>query len=392
MGVYKSVLNPYTQSLAYAKGHGEEESYRTSAKLNTQCAEEIGNELFSNSDFLTYGRNVYCDKAFAALAEKYSPERIELVLSSYISFHGDERFDKENTEHADHLVNSMPISMCSQLESLNIKMHNTILNIFANIVFPFCDHLREFVSLAQNDAFNSWKVREAHENGSYDFEQAVRESLEETIQRYINDPLEYSKEMLDTAHFLENREAAFSSVLEKLVITVDEMRTESERAKQLAHDNGMAFYDGFYDSESEPNPYTYDGNMSFEDIALMNRQMAAEERLSMTINRDFGSGEQEITLTPDEMRKAFYIVKEAFVIEDIQNTLDNIAEAEPKLAGLSDDMDFVNDVLARFNDHSETHISYDDNIRNAIDHELEKRENCSEQSDDENEDDEDMEM
>lgn len=105
-----------------------------------------------------------------------------------------------------------------------------------------------------------------------------------------------------------------------------------------------------------------------------------DNAFSMNISRTIDGRTQDIALTPDEMRRAYNIVKESFATKDIKLRLDEIALDDGRFVGLSDNTDFVNDVLARFIDHSETHISYDDNIRNAIDHEFEKRENYSEQS------------
>lgn len=106
--------------------------------------------------------------------------------------------------------------------------------------------------------------------------------------------------------------------------------------------------------------------------------MSVEFR-KMSVIRQQGDNTVNVTLTADEMRNVYYIVQESFLTEDIQIMLNDLAKNDERYKGLSDDKNFVNGVLSRYFDHSESDISYNDNIFNAIEHELSKRENTAEQ-------------
>ncbi len=115
--------------------------------------------------------------------------------------------------------------------------------------------------------------------------------------------------------------------------------------------------------------------------AEINKAFGINEPLGMSVSRQQGDNTVTVTLTADEMRRAYYIVHESFLTEDIQMKLNDLANEDARYEGLSDDIDFVNGVLSRYTDHSESEISYNDNIFNAIEHEVSKRENTEEQSD-----------
>ncbi len=115
--------------------------------------------------------------------------------------------------------------------------------------------------------------------------------------------------------------------------------------------------------------------------AEINKAFGINEPLGMSVSRQHGDNTVTVTLTADEMRRAYYIVHESFLTEDIQMKLNDLANEDARYEGLSDDIDFVNGVLSRYTDHSESEISYNDNIFNAIEHEVSKRENTEEQSD-----------
>ena len=115
--------------------------------------------------------------------------------------------------------------------------------------------------------------------------------------------------------------------------------------------------------------------------AEINEAFGINEPLGMPVSRQQGDNTVTVTLTADEMRRAYYIVHESFLTEDIQMKLNDLANEDTRYEGLSDDIDFVNGVLSRYTDHSESEISYNDNIFNAIEHEVSKRENTEEQSD-----------
>ena len=115
--------------------------------------------------------------------------------------------------------------------------------------------------------------------------------------------------------------------------------------------------------------------------AEINEAFGINEPLGMPVSRQQGDNTVTVTLTADEMRRAYYIVHESFLTEDIQMKLNDLANEDARYEGLSDDIDFVNGVLSRYTDHSESEISYNDNIFNAIEHEVSKRENTEEQSD-----------
>lgn len=115
--------------------------------------------------------------------------------------------------------------------------------------------------------------------------------------------------------------------------------------------------------------------------AEINKAFGINEPLGMSVSRQQGDNTVTVTLTADEMRRAYYIVHESFLTEDIQIKLNDLANEDARYEGLSDDIDFVNGVLSRYTDHSESEISYNDNIFNAIEHEVSKRENTEEQSD-----------
>lgn len=115
--------------------------------------------------------------------------------------------------------------------------------------------------------------------------------------------------------------------------------------------------------------------------AEINKAFGINEPLGMSVSRQQGDNTVTVTLTADEMRHAYYIVHESFLTEDIQMKLNDLANEDARYEGLSDDIDFVNGVLSRYTDHSESEISYNDNIFNAIEHEVSKRENTEEQSD-----------
>lgn len=115
--------------------------------------------------------------------------------------------------------------------------------------------------------------------------------------------------------------------------------------------------------------------------AEINKAFGINEPLGMPVSRQQGDNTVTVTLTADEMRRAYYIVHESFLTEDIQMKLNDLANEDARYEGLSDDIDFVNGVLSRYTDHSESEISYNDNIFNAIEHEVSKRENTEEQSD-----------
>ena len=115
--------------------------------------------------------------------------------------------------------------------------------------------------------------------------------------------------------------------------------------------------------------------------AEINKAFGINEPLGMSVSRQQGDNTVTVTLTADEMRRAYYIVHESFLTEDIQMKLNDLANEDARYEGLSDDIVFVNGVLSRYIDHSESEISYNDNIFNAIEHEVSKRENTEEQSD-----------
>lgn len=115
--------------------------------------------------------------------------------------------------------------------------------------------------------------------------------------------------------------------------------------------------------------------------AEINKAFGINEPLGMSVSRQQGDNTVTVTLTADEMRRAYYIVHESFLTEDILMKLNDLANEDARYEGLSDDIDFVNGVLSRYTDHSESEISYNDNIFNAIEHEVSKRENTEEQSD-----------
>ena len=115
--------------------------------------------------------------------------------------------------------------------------------------------------------------------------------------------------------------------------------------------------------------------------AEINKAFGINEPLGMSVSRQQGDNTVTVTLTADEMRRAYYIVHESFLTEDIQMKLNDLANEDARYEGLSDDIDFVNGVLSRYTDNSESEISYNDNIFNAIEHEVSKRENTEEQSD-----------
>ena len=115
--------------------------------------------------------------------------------------------------------------------------------------------------------------------------------------------------------------------------------------------------------------------------AEINKAFGINEPLGMSVSRQQGDNTVTVTLTADEMRRAYYIVHQSFLTEDIQMKLNDLANEDARYEGLSDDIDFVNGVLSRYTDHSESEISYNDNIFNAIEHEVSKRENTEEQSD-----------
>ena len=115
--------------------------------------------------------------------------------------------------------------------------------------------------------------------------------------------------------------------------------------------------------------------------AEINKAFGINEPLGMSVSRQQGDNTVTVTLTADEMRRAYYIVHESFLTEDIQMKLNDLANEDARYEGLSDDIDFVIGVLSRYTDHSESEISYNDNIFNAIEHEVSKRENTEEQSD-----------
>ena len=115
--------------------------------------------------------------------------------------------------------------------------------------------------------------------------------------------------------------------------------------------------------------------------AEINKAFGINEPLGMSVSRQQGDNTVTVTLTADEMRRAYNIVHESFLTEDIQMKLNDLANEDARYEGLSDDIDFVNGVLSRYTDHSESEISYNDNIFNAIEHEVSKRENTEEQSD-----------
>ena len=115
--------------------------------------------------------------------------------------------------------------------------------------------------------------------------------------------------------------------------------------------------------------------------AEINKAFGINEPLGMSVSRQQEDNTVTVTLTADEMRRAYYIVHESFLTEDIQMKLNDLANEDARYEGLSDDIDFVNGVLSRYTDHSESEISYNDNIFNAIEHEVSKRENTEEQSD-----------
>lgn len=113
--------------------------------------------------------------------------------------------------------------------------------------------------------------------------------------------------------------------------------------------------------------------------AEINKAFGINKPIGMSVSRQQGDNTVTVTLTADEMRNAYYIVHESFLTEDIQMMLNDLANDDERYEGLSDDIDFVNGVLSRYFDHSESDISYNDNIFNAIEHELSKRENTAEQ-------------
>ena len=115
--------------------------------------------------------------------------------------------------------------------------------------------------------------------------------------------------------------------------------------------------------------------------AEINKAFGINEPLGMSVSRQQEDNTVTVTLTADEMRRAYYIVHESFLTEDIQMKLNDLANEDARYEGLSDDIVFVNGVLSRYIDHSESEISYNDNIFNAIEHEVSKRENTEEQSD-----------
>ena len=115
--------------------------------------------------------------------------------------------------------------------------------------------------------------------------------------------------------------------------------------------------------------------------AEINKEFGINEPLGMSVSRQQEDNTVTVTLTADEMRRAYYIVHESFLTEDIQMKLNDLANEDARYEGLSDDIVFVNGVLSRYIDHSESEISYNDNIFNAIEHEVSKRENTEEQSD-----------
>ena len=115
--------------------------------------------------------------------------------------------------------------------------------------------------------------------------------------------------------------------------------------------------------------------------AEINKAFGINEPLGMSVSRQQEDNTVTVTLTADEMRRAYYIVHESFLTEDIQMKLNDLANEDARYEGLSDDIVFVNGVLLRYIDHSESEISYNDNIFNAIEHEVSKRENTEEQSD-----------
>lgn len=115
--------------------------------------------------------------------------------------------------------------------------------------------------------------------------------------------------------------------------------------------------------------------------AEINKAFGINEPLGMSVSRQQGDNTVTVTLTADEMRRAYYIVHESFLTEDIQMKLNDLANEDARYEGLSDDIVFVNGVLSRYIDHSESEISHNDNIFNAIEHEVSKRENTEEQSD-----------
>lgn len=113
----------------------------------------------------------------------------------------------------------------------------------------------------------------------------------------------------------------------------------------------------------------------------INEAFGIEKPFEMTITRQQDGENPVVTaLTAEEMRRAYYIVHESFLTEDIQMRLDDLSHDEPRFEGMSGDIGFVNNVLARYLDHSESEISYNDNIYNAIEHEMSKRENDAELS------------
>ena len=115
--------------------------------------------------------------------------------------------------------------------------------------------------------------------------------------------------------------------------------------------------------------------------AEINKAFGINEPLGMSVSRQQGDNTVTVTLTANEMRRAYYIVHESFLTEDIQMKLNDLANEDARYEGLSNDIDFVNGVLSRYIDHSESEISYNDNIFNAIEHEVSKCENTEEQSD-----------